>query len=258
MRELTNIDYWDQGYTARDQPTELTFDWRNHVDRLIADRIEGIGLDGKDVLEVGAGDSMWLPYLARKYPAARFAGVDFSKAGCERLAARAGAGVPVKIGVHHEDMFAEESALHGAFDLVLSFGVVEHFADLSVALLAKRRYLKRQGLMFSLIPNLAGSIGHLAKAWNREVFEMHNPHDWASFLDGHHRAGFTVLSGGYLGSSNFGILSSCVEPGRGIPWHAYVFLSRLNKAISLVESRVGNLPASRMFSPYIYAISQAQ
>ena len=77
-------------------------------------------------------------------------------------------------------------------------------------------------------------------------------------LDGHRRAGLRVLAGGYLGSSNFSVLSSCLKQRRGISWHTYVFLSRLSKAVSLAESRLGNLPASRMFSPYIYAISRAE
>jgi 2-polyprenyl-3-methyl-5-hydroxy-6-metoxy-1,4-benzoquinol methylase len=259
MRELTKIEYWDQGYVARHEAAELTFDWRNHVDCLIAGKIEGIGLEGKRVLEVGAGDSMWLPYLAKKYPGAHFAGVDFSHAGCRRLADRvAAAHTPLTIDIHNEDMFAAQSVLHGAFDVVLSFGVVEHFTDLPAALLAKRRYLADQGRMFTLIPNMAGSIGSLTKRFNRQVFDMHNPHDWKSFLDGHHRAGLTVTSGGYLGSSNFGVLSSCFEHRSGMSWHAYVFLTRLSKAISLAESRLGNLPVSKTFSPYIYAISRAQ
>jgi 2-polyprenyl-3-methyl-5-hydroxy-6-metoxy-1,4-benzoquinol methylase len=257
MRDLTNIEYWDQGYASRDGVAELTFDWRNYVYGLIAAKIEGIGLDGKQILEVGAGDSMWLPYLARKYSGARFAGVDFSPAGCDRLARRAAAGKPVTIDIHNENMFAENSSLHGTFDVVLSFGVVEHFADLAAALLAKRRYLKDNGMMFTIIPNMAGSIGYLTRKFNRKVFDMHNPHDLDSFLAGHRQAGLAMTSSGYLGSMNFGVLSSCFEHQGGFPWHTYVFLTRVGKAVSLLESRVGNLPATKMFSPYIYAISQA-
>lgn len=257
MRALTKVEYWDQGYVSRNGVGELKFGWRNYINYLIAEKIEGIGLEGKNVLEIGAGDSVWLPYLVKKYHTAKFSGVDFSKEGCQRLADRlATAGVAEAIGIHNEDMFSPESELHGKFDLVLSFGVVEHFTDLSDALLAKRRYLKEQGWMFTLIPNMAGSIGYLTKLLNQEIFEMHNPHDWNSFLDGHCRAGLTVRAGGYLGSSNFGVLSSCFKQNKGMPWHTYVFLSRLSKAISLVESRLGNLPASKTFSPYVYAISR--
>ena len=86
---------------------------------------------------------------------------------------------------------------------------------------------------------------------------MHNPHDWNSFLEGHRKAGLTVISGGYLGSGNFGVLSSCFKKHEGLSWHTYVLLTRLSKAVWLLESKLGDLPGSRMFSPHIYAISRA-
>jgi len=259
MNALTRPEYWERGYVARDEPVEYRFGWRDYVNHLLAKKIEGLGLDGKRVLEIGAGDSPWLPYLANKYPGGRFAGLDYSQAGCERLAKRAAAVCgPSTIQVYHQDLFDPESALHRRFDLVLSFGVVEHFADLSHVLAAKRRYLQDDGMMFTVIPNMAGVIGRLTKRFDRAVYDMHNPHDWESFLDGHHRAGMTVIAGGYLGSSNFGVLSSCVKEPRGLAWHAYVLLTRLSKAVWFLESRFGDLPASRTFSPYIVALSRAK
>jgi 2-polyprenyl-3-methyl-5-hydroxy-6-metoxy-1,4-benzoquinol methylase len=259
MSSLTKIEYWDQGYISRKEIADLAFGWRNHANDLISEKIEGIGLEGKNVLEVGAGDSQWLPYLSKKYSGSRFSGLDYSKAGCERLAERiTAAGIANEISVYQEDILTPKSMLHGKFDLVLSFGVVEHFTDLSTVLSAKRNYLSHQGLMFTLIPNMAGSIGYLTKLFNRKVYEMHNPHDWPSFLEGHHRAGLTVISGGYLGSLNYGILSSCVDKSDGIPWHIYVFLTRLSKLISIAEIRLGDFPSSKMFSPYIYAISKVK
>lgn len=258
MTTLTKKEDWDQNYVSPKEISELKFGWRDRTNHLIAKKIEEIGLDGKSVLEIGAGDSQWLPYFAKNYPNSRFAGLDYSKAGCERLAERAAAICrTTTIDIFHQDMFALESTLHGKFDLVMSFGVVEHFTELSVALLAKKKYLKDQGLMFSLIPNMAGSIGYLTKLFNREIYGMHNPHDWNSFLEGHRKSGLTVISGGYLGSTNFGVLSSCFATHEGLPWHTYVFLTRLTKAIGLVESKLGDLPSSRMLSPYIYAISRA-
>lgn len=258
MTRLTKKEDWDQNYVSPEEIFELKFGWRDYTNYLLAKKIEEIGLEGKRVLEIGAGDSQWLPYFARKYPNSRFAGLDYSKAGCERLAERAAAICgATAIDIYHQDMFGMDNSLHGKFDLVMSFGVVEHFTELSDALLAKRKYLKDQGLMFSLIPNMAGSIGHITKLINREIYGMHNPHDWESFLEGHRKAGLTVISGGYLGSTNFGVLSSCFEKHEGLSWHTYVFLTRLSKTILLLESKLGDLPTSRMFSPYIYAISRA-
>lgn len=257
MTTLTTKEDWDQGYVSRKEVVELQFGWRHHINRLLADRIEEIGLDGKSILEIGAGDSQWIPYFAKKYASSRFAGLDYSQLGCERLAERVSAicGAAI-VEIYCQDMFDVKSSLHGKFDLVMSFGVVEHFTELSNALYAKCKYLNDQGLLFTIIPNMAGSIGYLSKLFNREIFEMHNPHDLNSFIKGHRDAGLVVLSSGYLGSTNFGVLSSCFEKHEGLSWHAYVFLTRLSKAVGLIESKLGNLPASKPFAPYIYAVSR--
>jgi 2-polyprenyl-3-methyl-5-hydroxy-6-metoxy-1,4-benzoquinol methylase len=257
MTALTKNEYWNNGYSSREEMDDLDFGWRNHTNFLVANKIQEIGLDGKNVLEIGAGNSAWLPYFAKKHPSSRFAGMDYSQAGCEKLSKRVIASSVSNVDIYQEDMFSMRSELHGKFDMVMSFGVVEHFTELSDALMAKSMYLKDQGYMFSLIPNMSGSIGYLTKLFNRKIYEMHNPHDWHSFLEGHRKAGLTVISGGYLGSTNFGVLSSCfVEKQQGLAWHSYVFLTRLTKAISFVESKVGDLPESQIFSPFIYAISQ--
>lgn len=122
--------------------------------------------------------------------------------------------------------------------------------------MAKRNYLNEHGLMFTLIPNMAGSIGFFTRLFNRGVYEMHNPHDLVSFLEGHRKAGMAVLYGGYLGSNNYGVLSSCFNERRGLSWHAYVLLTRLSKAVGYLECKLGDFPVSKSFSPYIYAISR--
>jgi 2-polyprenyl-3-methyl-5-hydroxy-6-metoxy-1,4-benzoquinol methylase len=258
MINLTKKENWDQNYIIHKEITELQFGWRNHVNKIIAQKIEEIGLVDKNILEIGAGNSQWLTYLAKKYPNSRFAGLDYSKIGCEKLAERANNILgPKAIDIYNEDMFFENSELHGKFDLIFSLGVIEHFTELSNVLLVKRKYLKDHGLMFSLIPNLAGSIGYLVKSINREIYDMHNPHDLNSFFEGHRKAGLTVISSGYLGSINFGMISSCFKKSDGFNWHFYVFLSRLSKFIGWLETKLGDLPSSKIFSPYIYVISRA-
>lgn len=256
MIPLTKKQDWDDNYTNRDESADSEFGWRDHTNVLIAKKIQDIGLDGKNILEIGAGDSYWLPFFAKQYPDSRFAGMDYSQAGCERLATRVAVSGLSNIDIYHRDMFEKAAGLQGTFDLVMSFGLVEHFSALSEVLLMKSTYLKKQGYLFSLIPNMAGSIGYFAKRFNPKVYNAHNPYDWRSFVEGHRQAGLTVISGGYLGSNNFGVLSGCFEKQAGLSWHAYVFLSRLSKAIFFMENRWGDLPESSVFSPYIYAISQ--
>ncbi|MCG9029710.1 class I SAM-dependent methyltransferase [Laribacter hongkongensis] len=256
MEKLTDKIYWEETYNRRKNQSSLDVDgFTNFSNRLILNKMLEVGMMSKRVLEIGAGDSVWLPYLARKFPSSQFVGLDYSESGCMLLSKRAHK-AGVNIGVIRDDMFVEKSQLHGSFDVVISFGVVEHFDDLGLVLAAKKRYLRSGGVIFTLIPNLAGILGRLVRLWNREIYDKHNPHDLVSFLSGHKQAGLTVISGGYLGSSNFGVLSSCFPERRGLPWQISRGLVAASLASWWFENKIGNLPSSKTFSPYIYAISQ--
>lgn len=257
MEKLTDKTYWEGTYSRRKNHLSLSVDgFVNYSNRLILSKLLEMDMKkNKRVLEIGAGDSVWLPYLAGRFPSSQFVGVDYSENGCALLSERANS-AGVSIDVVDEDMFVQNSRLHGAFDIAISFGVVEHFDNLGLVLAAKKRYLKRGGVMFTLIPNLAGVMGPLVRIWNREVYDKHNPHDWISFLRGHQQAGLEVISGGYVGSSDFGVLSSCFPERRGLQWQMSRVLVAASLATWWIEEKVGNLPSSKIFSPYIYAISQ--
>lgn len=223
---------------------------------LIREKIETLSLSGKRVLEVGAGDSTWLLCFAGAYPAARLHGLDYSEPGCAALKARAER-EKRDVQVHHGDMFSPPADLQAAFDVVLVFRVVEHFADLARPMAAKKSFLKEIGRLFTLIPNMAGVMGWAFNKAAPEVYDIHNPHGFSSFLAGHDRAGLTVEAAGYLGSVNFGMLSSsAVRADRPMLKQAHPWLSRLSKAVRLLEKKTVNLPPSRLLSPDIYAISR--
>ena len=256
---LTNVRYWERTYERRQHTrSQLAVDGtRNYMNRLILHRLDGVGLERKRILEIGAGDSAWLPFLAKKYPSSEIAGIDYSESGCTLLTERARE-AGARIEVVHEDMFVEHCRLHGAFDVVFSIGVVEHFDDLGEVLRAAKRFLKRDGVMFTLIPNMAGVLGTLARKWNRAVYETHNPYDLSSFVLGHRDAQLTIDSANYLGSTNFSVLSACFPEERGISWQMARVLMAMSRATWWMEERVGEFPLSKTFSPYIYSISRTQ
>jgi SAM-dependent methyltransferase len=260
QQALTDDGFWNGLYRQRGTAKELQVDgFRNRATRVVLERIERLGLDNKQVLEIGGGDSAWLPYLARKYPRSRFAALDYSSEGCARLRRRLAAGGIGNVEVHEGDFTRETAGLKGAFDVVLSFGVVEHFRDLQYALLAKTQFSKPGGFLFTLIPNYAGVCGWLARRWNPVVFGAHNPHDWGSFVEGHGRAGLEIVDGGYLVTTEFGVLSMCFLHGDRTSRTdrlAYLWLTRLSKTLHFVEDHFAGLPATALFSPYIYAASR--
>jgi 2-polyprenyl-3-methyl-5-hydroxy-6-metoxy-1,4-benzoquinol methylase len=252
---LTTKAYWDSIYCAPREHELCIEGFRNRCERKIFSLLKDELSSGKRVLEIGAGDSLWLPFLARNYPDIHFSGLDYSESGCERLAKRAaGLGVDVIL----EDFLQERSNTTPRFDLVISFGVVEHFESLEDVLRAMRKYLAQDGRVFTVIPNMSGLLGLLTKRFSQSIYFAHNPHTLERLVAGHESAGFSISSAGYLGSTNFGVLSAAVTRKAGAAYHAYLWLTRLSKAIFYLEEKIVDLPATQFFSPYIYCIGKKQ
>jgi 2-polyprenyl-3-methyl-5-hydroxy-6-metoxy-1,4-benzoquinol methylase len=256
---LTTSEFWDSCYEGRNP---LPFDdrnWRNYVSIQLARLIESLQLDGKTVCEVGGGDAELTAFFAKRHHSARFSVVDFSPLGCE-LARRRASREGVDLNVCQADIFAPPTALLDYFDLVISLGVVEHFSDLSSVMMAKSRLIHGNGKIFTLIPNFSSPVyAGLCKRWSKTVFEDHVPHNTRSFLDGHYRAGLKPIDYGYLGAIEFGMLSMAMhgpEPKTGLDRQFYLWLTRLSKLIHFLERKTRDLPTTKYFSPFIYAVSE--
>ena len=153
------------------------------------------------------------------------------------------------------NLFKPDPALRGRFNLVYSIGVVEHFSSLPEVLIAVKHLLAADGTMLTILPNMTGILGVLTRRYSRQVYDLHVPHDVSSFLRGHGAAGLTVRASGFLCSTNFGVLSSCFHGPTDRGWKVYRWLSRLTTVLWFLESKLGELPHSSLFSPYIYAVS---
>lgn len=214
-------------------------------------------LRGK-VIEVGAGDSHLLIDVQKRFQPARAVGLDYLPQACELLRERARhAGSPIEIAC--ADLYAPPSELLGTFDLVMSYGVVEHFTDLDGVIAAIARFAKPEGAVFTLIPNVKGSIYQgLMKRWNRKVYDAHVPYDATDLALAHEKAGLKIESCDYFLSSNFGMLSWCFadRPKRGLTYRGYVWLTRLSKLGWWFERRFFRLPATRWCAPYIVCVAR--
>jgi hypothetical protein len=218
------------------------------------EKIAPLLVQAKDVLEVGAGGSLWLPYLACRYPDRNFFGLDYSENGCERLRGSV-AKKGLKIDVINADLFTPPEFLKGKMGLVLSFGVVEHFQHLAGVMAALREFIGSDGMIFTIIPNMSGILGDLTRRLDQSVFDIHVPHDLESFIAGHKEAGLEIAEAGFLCSSNFGVLSSAV-PRSGIKFEIYKWLSRVSKAGWFFEEKFFPLPTTQYLSPFIYCIAK--
>jgi ubiquinone/menaquinone biosynthesis C-methylase UbiE len=256
LESLTSKNYWDGIYVRRStlQPAN-PFGKHSYCTRKIFEIKARIGLEDKRVLEIGGGGSAWLAFLAKKYPSSEFTCLDFSEAGLSSLRVYSLENELQNIKFVCADMFEPPHDMQ-SYDFVFSHGVVEHFTDLPGVLTAHSKFLGKDGQMLTIIPNMSGLLGGITKAFNREIYDIHVPHDLASFRSGHQEAKLDILECGYLCSSNFGVLSSCFERRSGVKWSVYKFLTRVSKAFWIFEDKVVSLPTSKVFSPYIYVVSK--
>lgn len=255
---LTSSAFWDACYVGRQSDAFDERNWKNYVSIQLIRLIESLQLDERNVCEVGGGDAALTCHLARRHRSARFSVIDFSPLGCE-LARKRAAREGVELHVCQADLFSPPQEMLGHFDLVMSHGVVEHFTDLSSALNAKRRLIHDAGKLFTLIPNFESRIyAALCRRWSLSVFEDHVPHSMKSFLDGHREAGLQPVAAGYLGAIEFGMLSMAMGGPERKTWFDrkfYLWLTRFSKIIHLLEYRTGDLPTTRLLSPFMYAVS---
>jgi cyclopropane fatty-acyl-phospholipid synthase-like methyltransferase len=208
------------------------------------------------LLEIGCAKSSWLPYFAKEF---RFdvVGLDYSEVGCaqaRRMLADAG----VKGEVICADLFTPPEELLGTFDLVVSFGVVEHFEDTAACLSAFARFLKPGGMLLTSIPNLAGWIGSIQRMVNRRVFDIHVPLDSQALAAGH-RPSLEILSCEYFLTVNWGVIN--IE-NWSQPFHRLGTRLRswASKGVWILEERVPLvtrlLKPNRLTSPYINCVAR--
>ena len=258
-------DYWDQLWASAPPPG--AFDpsrpgLRNFLNRNLDGEFRrvfaGCGLGpGTRSLEIGCAQSYWLPHFGRAYGFA-VAGLDYSAIGCERsraLLAREG----VAGEVVQADLFDPPARLEGAFDLVFSRGVVEHFEDTAGTLRAFARFARPGGFVVTTIPNLSGLLGPLQKFLYRPVYDVHVPLDADDLARGHADAGLAVRSCHYFLFANVGMCHLGDMPRDSAEYLVKKALlaaaGRLNMLTWIVEERV-RLPPNRLTSPFIVCVAE--
>jgi len=213
---------------------------------------------GKFLLEVGCAKSSWLPYFAQQF-GFRVSGLDYSEIGC-----RQSQGILSNAGVKGEiicaDFFAPPASLAGKFDVVVTFGVVEHFTDTRSCLEALVRLLKPGGLLVTNIPNLGGWIGAIQKMVNRPVYDIHVPLGVEPLNKAHEQSGLKVLNCDYFLFTQFGVLNLNGLDSSSLDWKIkntlLKILFHLSKLVWYCEGVFGKLRPNRLMSPYINCVAQ--
>jgi 2-polyprenyl-3-methyl-5-hydroxy-6-metoxy-1,4-benzoquinol methylase len=259
--------YWDRGYRAMVNSTDAHgFDpgrgrvrdyWKQQFHAYFQRAFRDRETRGRRLVEIGAGGSTILPYLAREF-GFHVVGLDYSPDGC----------AIAEQNLHHEgirgevicaNVFDPPASQVGQADVVASFGVVEHFSDPADCIVACANLLKPGGLMITTVPNMAGLVGRLQRALDPAVFEKHVALDRNQLAAAHVRAGLVVLDSRYVLFAHFGVVN-INETGRGarrlVRAAALASLKGLTWVLWFLEQRLMSFPANAFTSPYAFCLAQ--
>lgn len=225
-----------------------------HLNDAISDRLPA----KSDLIEVGCGNSAWLPYFAKRYEF-NVTGVDYSERGCEQERR-----VMENSGVTGEvicaDFFDPPAKLVENFDIITSFGVVEHFVPTKRCLSAFSRFVREGGRLITVIPNVHGSIGFLMRLMNRGLYDKHVPLNAKTLADAHEKAGLSVIYCRPIFTTNYYILNvSGLDPALVSTKIKKLIFRNLGRASLLLLAVLEKLNVeitSQMFSPYFICVAE--
>jgi 2-polyprenyl-3-methyl-5-hydroxy-6-metoxy-1,4-benzoquinol methylase len=259
--DLAGVDYWDDVWRHRTLPPPIDPEGRtpkHYVHKKYHDYFRLVFRDyetrGKQMLEIGCGNSSYLPYFSRQF-GFEVSGIDYSEIGCNTSRR-----VLERERVHGEiylaDFFDPPDFLLGRFDVAVSFGVVEHFPDTAKCIRACSSFVRPGGILITLIPNLAGLNGSLQKLLARSIYDVHVPLTHRDLVSAHEKAGIKVERCDHLLTVCFSALN--IESwGRTIARKcvagAGVLLSR---SVWLAEGVLPFLKPNAWTSPYICCIAR--
>lgn len=261
QNDKAGTTYWNNNWSKVQYPKAFDVNEQsleNYVNIQLHTFFKDLLKDTKQfsVLEIGCANSIW-PIYFYQYFSANVYGIDYSEVGCEKSRSLLEHyKVPGKI--YYADLFSPPSELLEKFDLVVSFGVVEHFKDTVHCLKSCAAFVKPGGLLLTLIPNIPSIIGFIQKFVDRKVYDIHIPITKKKMIDFHESAALELTYCDYLMSINLNVVNS----GSFSSHHFNPFLrhtlSSISKVFWILEKYGLKILKNRFTSPYIIAVAKTK
>lgn len=257
--------YWNDSWIASEIPGSIDphkLGVNNYTNRrfheYFCQKFLGRKNQGLKLLEIGSARSAWLPYFAKEF-GFKVYGIDYSEIGCQQ-ARQVLAKAAVEGEIICANFFDPPKNMLGLFDVVVSFGVAEHFTDTTACIAKFSQFIKPEGILITIIPNLTGLIGVLQKYLNRKVYDIHVPLNIRDLSLAHLQANLSVVECRYFMSQSLGLISlNRLEKNQletRLKVFAQLYLSRLAKVIWLLENYLGLLPETELLSPYVICLAK--
>lgn len=251
---ITTPEYWEDAWNGKNVPGAI--DPHNdapegHIyQALHALFVRALGAHctpGAQLIEIGCGGSRWLPYFHREFGYA-VSGIDYTVRGVrlsQLILEKAGVNGKIVQG----DLFEPPADWIEQFDVVVSFGLVEHFENTSQVISACARYLRPGGQMITLVPTMRGLYGVAYRILRPAVYRKHIPHSQTTLAMAHANAGLSITYKGYLLGLP-GLISAPVSRS----WIGRVAFAASRLYWRLERAGFG-IPPNRFTSPYALCIA---
>lgn len=252
-------DYWERVWKDMTEvpvysdPTKRGLN--NHVyfkfHEFFSALFQGQDCRDKRLVEIGCARSIWLPYFSKNF-GFKVAGLDYSETGC-RQAREILRKTNTEGSVSCCDFFSPDPSLLESFDVVVSFGVAEHFQPTSECIKAFARMLRPGGRLITVIPNLTGLIGFLQRFADRDCFAAHVPLTLEDLKAAHEDSGMPAVFGFYCIFGNFWVVN--ISSWRKTRPFAYRWVCRVVMAVSrlawILDRLMPGIGANRVLSSYV-------
>ena len=258
--KLSDKAYWDEVLTNQKLPRVNTA--ANYNYKVTMDFVSDIFDDKvyKTFFEVGCGSSGWLPYFAQQY-GLTVSGVDYSEVGCQ-IAQKNLQLLKIKYGeIICQDIFDPEWVKGRGYDVIFSYGVIEHFEKPQEIIRIFKSFTNPGGTIITLVPNLNGLNGWLTKYFMKEVYEMHRVISKEQLRNYHASNDLTDHKTRYAGTFSLTVIP-WTNADRGILRKGFflrtIFLKSIFGFNLILTSILRFLPdfPSRFFSPYVISVAK--
>lgn len=254
-------EYWTQFWKNFTLPPPINIhssnvnEYPNRIlHKLFKKAFSGLDTSGKKILEIGCGNSVFLTYFKKEFGFDIY-GLDYSEFGCkqtEKIFERDQVDGKVILA----DAFQPPLDYIEKFDVVCSFGVVEHFENTAATLKAFSKFVKPGGILISTMPNFKGATGTLHKLLNKPVYDVHVPLGTKEMGIAMSNAGLKEEINEYFLALSFAITLEGID-GKPIPYYRLkkIFVKSIryaSKIIWIFENMIGTIPAGKLLSGGIF------
>lgn len=252
--KLTEKQYWSDLWKSVELPLEIKR--KDSSPNILAeiDIFEKYLPKGKlTMLEIGGAPGQYLAYFHKEF-GYKVSCIDYTQIGCDKTIENFKI-LNIPVSVYHKDIFLRNLKLP-LFDIVCSFGFVEHFNDLNNALQVHLNYIKPGGILLFGMPNFLGVNRWFLKKLAPDMLKTHNLNSmdintWQKFENVND---LKVIYKGYIGGFEPGAF--LIKERNSIGNNLIFFLARVLNKIFRNNLKVLRKFNSKYTSGYVMGMYQ--